>query len=198
MPAPQSAVALVGTLSVLVPMAGLIDAAAEAERLGKLLAKAQGDLQKIRTRLANDNFVRGAPPQVVAGERERVAELERTTNSLSAQLERVRGLPERGARQRECRGARARARSFETIILGKPAQIFVRRVPAGARSPAHRGRSRRGQTRWRTRSRTCGACSGSAVHQRSLPADIVGVSVFDRASQRHSVSRPPSCCSPPR
>jgi valyl-tRNA synthetase len=92
MPAPQSAVALVGTLSVLVPMAGLIDAAAEAERLGKLLAKAQGDLQKIRTRLANDNFVRGAPPQVVASERERVAELERTTNSLSAQLERVRGL----------------------------------------------------------------------------------------------------------
>jgi valyl-tRNA synthetase len=90
--APQSAVALVGTLSILVPMAGLIDAAAETQRLGKLLAKARADLEKTRSRLANDNFVRSAPVQVVATERERVAELEHTTFSLSAQLERVRGL----------------------------------------------------------------------------------------------------------
>jgi valyl-tRNA synthetase len=90
--APQSAAALVGTMSVLVPMAGLIDAKAEAERLGKLLARTQGDLAKTRGRLANDSFVRGAPAQVVATERERVAELERTATSLSAQLERVRGL----------------------------------------------------------------------------------------------------------
>jgi len=89
---PQSAVALVGTLGVLVPLAGLIDAAAEAERLGKLLARTQGDLAKTRGRLANDSFVRGAPAQVVATERDRVAELERTASSLSAQLERVRGL----------------------------------------------------------------------------------------------------------
>ncbi|HYM28305.1 MAG TPA: class I tRNA ligase family protein, partial [Steroidobacteraceae bacterium] len=89
---PQSAVALVGSLGVLVPMAGLIDAAAEAERLGKLLLRTQGDLAKMRGRLANDSFVRGAPAQVVATERERVAELERTATSLSAQLERVRGL----------------------------------------------------------------------------------------------------------
>ncbi|HYC09862.1 MAG TPA: valine--tRNA ligase [Steroidobacteraceae bacterium] len=90
--APQSAVALVGNLTLLVPMAGLIDAAAEAERLGKLIAKAQGELEKIRARLAGDSFVRGAPPEVVAAQRERAAELERTTGALSAQLERVRGL----------------------------------------------------------------------------------------------------------
>ncbi|MBV8495276.1 MAG: valine--tRNA ligase, partial [Gammaproteobacteria bacterium] len=90
--APQAAVAMVGTLSILVPMAGLIDAAAEAERLGKLLARARGELEKTEKRLANDNFVRGAPPAVVAGERERAADLGRTVSGLSAQLARVREL----------------------------------------------------------------------------------------------------------
>jgi valyl-tRNA synthetase len=90
--APQSAAALVGTLTVLVPMAGLIDADAEAERLGRLLARAQVDLEKTRGRLANDNFVRNAPAEVVTLERERARELERTASGLASQLERVRGL----------------------------------------------------------------------------------------------------------
>jgi valyl-tRNA synthetase len=90
--APQSAAALVGTLTVLVPMAGLIDADAEAERLGRLLARAQLDLEKTRARLANDNFVRNAPAEVVTLERERASELERTASSLASQLARVRGL----------------------------------------------------------------------------------------------------------
>jgi valyl-tRNA synthetase len=91
-PAPQSAAALVGTLTVLVPMAGLIDAAAECERLGRLLARAHNDLQKTRGRLADEQFVQGAPAKVVAGERERAAQLERTVSGLGAQLERVRRL----------------------------------------------------------------------------------------------------------
>jgi len=84
--------ALAGTLSVLVPMAGLIDPDAEAERLGRLLARAQTDLEKTRERLARESFVRNAPEQVVTLERERAAELERTASGLAAQLERVRGL----------------------------------------------------------------------------------------------------------
>jgi valyl-tRNA synthetase len=90
--APQAAVALLGALTILVPMAGLIDASAEAERLGKLLARAESDLAKTRGRLANAEFVRGAPPAVVATERQRAQELERTASGLAAQLERVRGL----------------------------------------------------------------------------------------------------------
>jgi len=90
--APQSAMALAGTLTILVPMAGLIDPNAEAERLGRLLARAQADLEKTRERLANDSFVRNAPEHVVAAERERAAELERTATGLAAQLERLRGL----------------------------------------------------------------------------------------------------------
>ncbi len=90
--APQSAAALVGTLTILVPMAGLIDAGAEAERLGRLLAKAQDELAKARARLANESFVHNAPAAVVTTERERATELERTASALSSQLERVRGL----------------------------------------------------------------------------------------------------------
>jgi len=90
--APQSAIALVGTLALLVPMAGLIDAPAEIERLTKLIAKAQKDLTVVRARLAGESFVANAPAAVVAGERERLGELERTVAGLNAQLERVRGL----------------------------------------------------------------------------------------------------------
>ena len=91
--APPSAAAPVGTLTVLVPMAGLIDAAAEAERLGRLLAKTREDLAKVQARLANDSFVRNAPSAVVSLERERAAELERNADGLSLQLKRLRGLP---------------------------------------------------------------------------------------------------------
>jgi valyl-tRNA synthetase len=87
---PESAIALVGNLSILVPMAGLIDAAAEAERLGKQLAKAAQDLTKTQAKLSNENFVRNAPVEVVELERTRVAELQRTVTNLTAQLERVR------------------------------------------------------------------------------------------------------------
>ena len=91
-PTPQSATALLGELTILVPMAGLIDAAAEVERLGKLLTKAQEDLARTRAKVANESFVRNAPPAVVTTERERQAELERSAAGLAAQLERVRGL----------------------------------------------------------------------------------------------------------
>ena len=90
--APESATALIGELTVLVPMAGLIDAAAEFERLEKLLARARADLAKTRARLQNQSFVSNAPVAVVAGEKARAAELERTAAGLSTQLERVRGM----------------------------------------------------------------------------------------------------------
>jgi valyl-tRNA synthetase len=90
--APPAAIALVGTLALLVPMAGLIDVRSEIERLTKVTAKAEKDLTGVRARLANEGFVNAAPPAVVAAERERLAELERTVSGLRAQLERVRGL----------------------------------------------------------------------------------------------------------
>jgi len=89
---PHSATALAGELTVLVPMAGLIDAAAEAERLAKRIGKTQQDLAKTRAKLANEHFATHAPPAVVNAEREREAELERAVAGLTSQLERVRTL----------------------------------------------------------------------------------------------------------
>ncbi len=91
-PVPQAAAQLVGDLTILVPMAGLIDAAAEAERLEKLLARARQDCGKARDKLASESFVRNAPSAVVTAERQRLADLEHTVTGLEAQLARVRGL----------------------------------------------------------------------------------------------------------
>ena len=89
---PPSATALVGELRVLVPMAGLIDASAEADRLSRRIAKTQDEIRRARGKLSNDNFVRNAPAEVVAQERARLAEFEGSLASLDNQLERVRQL----------------------------------------------------------------------------------------------------------
>ena len=91
-PAPPSATALVGDLTLLVPMAGLIDPAAEVERLSRRIAKARQDLAKARAKLANEEFVRNAPAEVVAAERARDAELEPLVARLETHLTRVRAL----------------------------------------------------------------------------------------------------------
>ena len=90
--APESATAILGDLTLLVPMAGLIDPKAEIERLTKRIAKNESDIGKLRAKLGNENFVRNAPPEVVAGDRARVAELAGQNESLKMQLERVRRL----------------------------------------------------------------------------------------------------------
>jgi valyl-tRNA synthetase len=91
-PAPQSATALLGETSILVPMAGLIDAAAELERLTKRLAKAAQDLAKTRAKLASETFVRNAPPHVVQAERDRESEQQRTVADIQTQLDVMRKL----------------------------------------------------------------------------------------------------------
>jgi valyl-tRNA synthetase len=84
-----AATALVGAMRILVPLAGLIDVAAERDRLGKQLAKAQDDLGKVRRKLENESFVANAPPDIVAKENARVAELEQRTTQLEQQLARL-------------------------------------------------------------------------------------------------------------
>jgi valyl-tRNA synthetase len=92
--APVAAAALVGKLGVLVPLAGLIDPQAEIERLGRRIAKCRADLGKLEAKLGNDNFIRNAPPDVVAADRARVAEVGRDLANYQAYLERVQRLLE--------------------------------------------------------------------------------------------------------
>jgi valyl-tRNA synthetase len=90
--APISAVALCGTLEILVPMEGLIDPAAERERLGRRLRKAGTDLAKLEAKLANPEFARNAPAEVIAKDGARIAELRTEIRQLSAQAGRVDAL----------------------------------------------------------------------------------------------------------
>ena len=84
-----AAVALLGAMRILVPLAGLIDVASERDRLGKQLAKSRDEAAKSRRKLDNQSFVANAPPDVVAKERERVAEVERRAAQLEQQLARL-------------------------------------------------------------------------------------------------------------
>jgi valyl-tRNA synthetase len=89
---PPAAMALVGQLALLVPMAGLIEPRSELVRLGKRLQKVEQERARAAAKLANPNFVDHAPPEVVAQERARLADFERALAGLSRQLEQVRAL----------------------------------------------------------------------------------------------------------
>ncbi len=87
--APVSATALLGGTRILVPMAGLIDLAAERERLAKALAKAEADRGRVEAKLANPQFAGHAPAAVVARERERLLAVEQEIRQLGEQLARL-------------------------------------------------------------------------------------------------------------
>ena len=90
--APIAAVALLGKLEILVPMAGLIDPAAELERLAKRQRRAEAELHKLQAKSANQEFAKNAPPEVVAKDQSRVTELRAEVDQLAAQTARVNAL----------------------------------------------------------------------------------------------------------
>ncbi len=90
--APPAATVLLGDMKLLVPMAGLIDAAAEIARLEKQRNKLEADLAKTRAKLDKPSFVDNAPVAVVDKERRRAEELGAALANLDQQLERVRAL----------------------------------------------------------------------------------------------------------
>ncbi|WP_428384720.1 valine--tRNA ligase [Nevskia ramosa] len=90
--APQSATALLGSMKILVPMAGLIDKAAELARLAKLKAKLENDLKMNEARLSSDKFVNGAPAAVIDKERARVAQQKAELATLTEQEARISAL----------------------------------------------------------------------------------------------------------
>jgi valyl-tRNA synthetase len=90
--APEAATALLGEMKLLVPMAGLIDKAAEIARLQKLIEGKRKVINGSEHRLANPQFVSNAPAAVVEKERATLAEHQRAVNELQAQLARIQSL----------------------------------------------------------------------------------------------------------
>lgn len=78
-----AATVVIGDVEIFVPLAGLIDLAAERQRLTKELANAEADAERRRTRLADDTFTGKAPVAIVQRERD-------TLSAVEAQIARLR------------------------------------------------------------------------------------------------------------
>jgi valyl-tRNA synthetase len=85
----SSAVALVGDLKVLIPLAGLVDVQAEKARIEKLMAREAADLNRSRGKVNNRKFVDNAPAAVVEQEKQRLAMHEANLEQFRQQLEQL-------------------------------------------------------------------------------------------------------------
>ena len=86
----------------MVPLAGLIDVAAEQARINKEVERIRGEIERIDKKLSNESFVAKAPSEVVEKERARAAEFQCHTWNLirtdgAACLSSLRNFPEAGA-----------------------------------------------------------------------------------------------------
>ncbi len=90
--APESAIALVGEMKILIPLAGVIDKAAESARLEKEIKRLQGDIERGENKLANPNFTAKAPAAVVEKERTKIAEQRSALEKLQEQLGQLTGI----------------------------------------------------------------------------------------------------------
>ncbi len=77
---------VVGTVQVLIPLLGLVDITALKTKLEKDLSKAQGEAQSVRARLSNAKFTDKAPPEVVQGAKNVLAEAEKQAELIQARL----------------------------------------------------------------------------------------------------------------
>lgn len=83
---PKQAVAIViGSTEVYLPLAGMVDADAEKEKLGKQIAELDKQIEKLEKLLGSD-FVNKAPANVVEKEKQRLAEAKETRGKMKERL----------------------------------------------------------------------------------------------------------------
>ncbi len=88
--APKGAALIVaGETTAALPLAGIIDMAAEKRRLAKEIDKADGDLKKMDAKLSNPQFMERAKEEAIEEAKERKAELEAEIKRFSAALKRL-------------------------------------------------------------------------------------------------------------
>ena len=82
----QAGSIVTGDFEAYVPLAGLIDPAAEAKRIEKQIADIRKQLDGMAKKLGDEKYAKNAPPEVVAETREKVAELEKQAATLAGNL----------------------------------------------------------------------------------------------------------------
>jgi valyl-tRNA synthetase len=91
LPAPDRAVTLaMGSVTVYLPLAGLVDFAAERARLGKEMENIDRQVQRIEGLLGNPGFTEKAPAAVIERERAKLVELLQTRQQLQGRLDELR------------------------------------------------------------------------------------------------------------
>lgn len=89
---PVSATCLVGEMILHIPLQGLIDKDKEEARLVKAIKKLDKDISLFTNKLNNKRYTENAPADIVAKDKDRLAEAEGKRTKLQANLEKVRGL----------------------------------------------------------------------------------------------------------
>lgn len=82
----NAAAAVVSDVTVYLPLAGLVDVAAECERLNKEHAKLQEQIGRLQAQLSNEQFVTRAKPEIVERERAKLADLQASVKQISERL----------------------------------------------------------------------------------------------------------------
>jgi valyl-tRNA synthetase len=90
--APENAAStVVNDITLYLPLEGMLDIAAECERLQKEQEKLADRIDGVEKKLANEGFVNKAPEQVVHRERERLEQLKTEQTQISEQLKTLCG-----------------------------------------------------------------------------------------------------------
>jgi valyl-tRNA synthetase len=89
-PKPEfAAVSLVGKVEGVVSLEGLIDWAKEAERLKREQTKLNGEADRLRAKLGNEGFLARAPADVIAKDKEKLAETDLQIAKLDAAIAKI-------------------------------------------------------------------------------------------------------------
>lgn len=89
--APEDAATVVsGKTTIYLPMAGMIDYAAERQRLEDELTDLERQIARTNGLLANENFVNKAKPEVVQRERDKLSELQESRAAVSERLSSIK------------------------------------------------------------------------------------------------------------
>jgi len=85
----DASVQVAGDVQIYVPLKGMVDAVAEAQRLLKEIGKVDKDIEAFLKKLENPSFIDRAPADIVAKEREKLAEVQAKKAVLEESLEKI-------------------------------------------------------------------------------------------------------------